>query len=387
MEALYNQLHGRGRNQKHSLEDRLRVIDAVKVHGNNATARALGLRKSIVSAWVASELWVRRVSPAARRKLYRLPKGFKDTHAPATAHADAPPTSSKEEKAAMVRTRARFPEQERVLAGWIDARRAAELAVSGTLARQVMLSLVSEAAPSMDPAGQRNAAKFMASGRWMRGFMKRVGFSHRVIGSFEKATRENTITVPLPVRSLAPPEELLTARVKDMAAESRSKSACRAKADEVLREVVERGPDGGLDDASEPKVGNFRRFLSKRLRKKGIPARRIWNMDEVPMRFDMLAQRTLDRTGVERVAVKKAGGTMTSFTVVLTAGMGGRKMKPILIFRDTWKDPLRAVRERRALEAALRQKGINVHVAFQRKGWMDERVSPDSSLTPRPLTP
>ena len=349
------------------------------------TARDLNLRVGMVRDWVQTEPWVRRVPAEARERLYRLPRCFKDTHAPASPSPASMTRSTMQERDAMARERANFLEQEERLARWIDAKRAAGFPVSRIDARQVMLSIVSEDAAAMGPAQARLAGRFRASEEWAASFMRRFGFSNRTVGSTEKSSRRTVVAVPLPVQNLVPVEELLTRREMECREALLSLEQCQAAANQVLLELNERARGDELNVEGEPMVGDFRRHVAERAVAEGITADRIWNMDEVPMRYDMLKKKPLERKDKKRVVIQTSGGETESFTVMLRAGMSGRKGKPILIFRDSCKDPdgtgsRHARLLKNNLERQLRERDIQVQVAFQKKAWVNEKVMLDDFL-------
>ena len=80
-------------------------------------------------------------------------------------------------------------------------------------------------------------------------------------------------------------------------------------------------------------VTNFRQFVSRRKDELNIQADRVFNMDEVPMSFDVPYSRTVDATGAESIPVSTTGHEKTGFTVVLACSESGKKLKPMVIFQ------------------------------------------------------
>ena len=81
-------------------------------------------------------------------------------------------------------------------------------------------------------------------------------------------------------------------------------------------------------------------------------------MDETPMNFDMLGNKTVDFKGARTVNVKSTGHERTRFTVVLACMADGTKLKPMVIFKCKRKPKITF------------PPGVLVH--FHEKGWMDE---------------
>ena len=81
-------------------------------------------------------------------------------------------------------------------------------------------------------------------------------------------------------------------------------------------------------------------------------------MDETPINFDMLGNKTVDFKGVRTVNVKSTGHEKTRFTVVLACMADGTQLKPMVISKRTTKPKITFP--------------PNVLVHFHKKGCMDE---------------
>uniref|UniRef100_A0A5S6QHM3 DDE-1 domain-containing protein n=1 Tax=Trichuris muris TaxID=70415 RepID=A0A5S6QHM3_TRIMR len=81
-------------------------------------------------------------------------------------------------------------------------------------------------------------------------------------------------------------------------------------------------------------------------------------MDETPLTFDMLCNKTVDTKGVKSVVVRSTGHEKTRFTVVLSCLADGTKLKPMVIFK----------RKRKPKNTF--PPGVFVH--YHENGWMDE---------------
>lgn len=57
-------------------------------------------------------------------------------------------------------------------------------------------------------------------------------------------------------------------------------------------------------------------------------------MDETPVYFDMASDKTYTDMGAKDVLVNTSGYDKLRFTVVLTVTASGRKLKPMLIFKN-----------------------------------------------------
>ncbi|GFV07408.1 hypothetical protein TNCV_1737661 [Trichonephila clavipes] len=59
----------------------------------------------------------------------------------------------------------------------------------------------------------------------------------------------------------------------------------------------------------------------------------IFNMDEVPLSFDIPPTRIVDVQGASSIPINTTGNERTSFTVVLCCAANGLKLPPVLIFK------------------------------------------------------
>ncbi|GFX48072.1 HTH CENPB-type domain-containing protein [Trichonephila clavipes] len=58
----------------------------------------------------------------------------------------------------------------------------------------------------------------------------------------------------------------------------------------------------------------------------------IGNMDETPVTFDMIGNKTIDMKGTKTTHIKTTGDEKSHFTVVLSL-LSGTKLKPMVIFK------------------------------------------------------
>ena len=108
----------------------------------------------------------------------------------------------------------------------------------------------------------------------------------------------------------------------------------------------------------DQKVTNFHKFVIGMRQKYNFPLSNIGNMDETPMNFDMISNRTVERKGVKTVQLRSTDHEKTRFTVVLTCMADGTKLKPLVIFKRITTPKIKF------------PPGIFIH--FHVKGWMDE---------------
>jgi hypothetical protein len=100
-----------------------------------------------------------------------------------------------------------------------------------------------------------------------------------------------------------------------------------------FRKPSEVKPDASLSLAViDHIICNFWRNIVQQRKDFNIPLSRIINIDEVPVWFDALPQKVLDKIGVKRAFVKTNGRTRLRFTVVLAIRADGGKLPPLIIF-------------------------------------------------------
>ncbi|GFT92182.1 pogo transposable element with KRAB domain [Trichonephila clavipes] len=59
----------------------------------------------------------------------------------------------------------------------------------------------------------------------------------------------------------------------------------------------------------------------------------IGNMDETPVKFDMIGNKTIDMNGTKMIPIKTTGHEKSHFTVVLSCLADGTKLKTMVIFK------------------------------------------------------
>lgn len=90
------------------------------------------------------------------------------------------------------------------------------------------------------------------------------------------------------------------------------------------------------------------------------PINLIINMDETPMFFDMVPEQTISKKGVKEVRVHSSGAQKKKLTVTLTCTGDGRMLPALVIFKGKRKLKFKTPEY--------------VHVAVQKKGWMDSEL-------------
>ncbi|WKX97180.1 hypothetical protein Q1695_013110 [Nippostrongylus brasiliensis] len=79
------------------------------------------------------------------------------------------------------------------------------------------------------------------------------------------------------------------------------------------------------------KCTNFRKFVQNE--SLHISPHNIGNVDEVPVPFDIVYGRTVDKRGADAVKIDSTGHEKSNFTVVLSVTAAGEKLRPMIIFR------------------------------------------------------
>ena len=103
------------------------------------------------------------------------------------------------------------------------------------------------------------------------------------------------------------------------------------------------------------KVDSFFKYVIDLRKEYDLSLGDIGNMDETPMFFDMVGNRTVDVKGKNTVNVNKA-----NFITILACLADGTKLKPTVVFK------------RKTMPKEKLPSNISVYV--QEKGWVDETV-------------
>ena len=86
----------------------------------------------------------------------------------------------------------------------------------------------------------------------------------------------------------------------------------------------------------------------------------IINMDETPMYFDIVPERTVTKKGVREVRVRSSGAEKKRLMVTLSCAGNGKMLPALAIFKGKRKLKFRCPED--------------VHVVVQKKGWMDSEL-------------
>ena len=108
------------------------------------------------------------------------------------------------------------------------------------------------------------------------------------------------------------------------------------------------------------KVDSFFKYVIDLRKEYDFSLGDIANMDETPMFFDMVGNRTVDVKGKNTVSVKTTGSDKAHFTTILACLADGTKLKPAVVFK------------RKTMPKEKLPSNISVYV--QEKGWVDETV-------------
>ena len=117
------------------------------------------------------------------------------------------------------------------------------------------------------------------------------------------------------------------------------------------------------------KITSFQKFVIRHRQTNKYALACIGNMDETPITFNMLSNRTVNKIGEKTVLVKTTGHEKAKYTVALGCMADGTKLKPIVIFK------------RKTMPKEKFPKGVLVHVHQRMDGWM--RMDAISGLTKR----
>lgn len=113
-----------------------------------------------------------------------------------------------------------------------------------------------------------------------------------------------------------------------------------------------------LPGSYETDVTSFREFIGRNRRRQDPSY--IMNMDETPLYFDNVPNRTVEQVGAKSVKVRTTGGEKKRCTVVLGITHTGEFMKTMVIFKGKRKLKL--------------NHPDNIIVRVQEKGWMNEQL-------------
>ena len=226
----------------YSVEQKRVVITYALQCGRNAAARHFELDGAMVGRWIkASKNW----TDGTKGDSKRVGSGRK----------------------------AFYPEAEKKLYTWVIEQRKKALAVTFVTVRLTMFEILKE--PDM-VALYGDQIDFIATFRWLTGFMKRYNLALR---------RRTRISQKLPEQT----EELLA---------------------------------------------NFRRFIIRLRVKNSIELCNIFNMDETPVWFDMAGNITVNPKGEKTVHIRGTGNEKNRFTVVLTCAAGKKLVNLIILEKN-----------------------------------------------------
>ena len=85
---------------------------------------------------------------------------------------------------------------------------------------------------------------------------------------------------------------------------------------------------------AKEKVVKFHKFLINLFKRNQYEPRNIFNMDEMPMCFNMIGSTTLEPTGADTMLIQTNGADKKGFTAVLTAIADGIMVVPTINFKE-----------------------------------------------------
>ncbi|GBB97766.1 hypothetical protein RclHR1_03060023 [Rhizophagus clarus] len=109
-------------------------------------------------------------------------------------------------------------------------------------------------------------------------------------------------------------------------------------------------------------VKNFHRFVIRLRVKNSIEPCNIFNMDEMPVWFDMAGNITINPKGEKTVYIRGTGNEKNWFTVVLICAADGTKLPLICIFKRKFLAMMVFDSFRGHLEKSVKQKFNDNHV-------------------------
>ncbi|GFY33078.1 pogo transposable element with KRAB domain [Trichonephila clavipes] len=115
-----------------------------------------------------------------------------------------------------------------------------------------------------------------------------------------------------------------------------------------------------LPDDWGKKSDDFLTFCKQIIVENNFTEDLIFNMDEVPLSFDIPPTMTVDVQGASSIPINTTGNERTSFTVVLCCAANGLKLPLMLIFK------------RKTLPKENFPKGVEIRV--NENGWMNEQI-------------
>ena len=87
-----------------------------------------------------------------------------------------------------------------------------------------------------------------------------------------------------------------------------------------------------LPNDSEMKK-SFIEYTRELIEKINFSPNEIFNMDEVPIAFDVPPSQTVDKVGANSIPIITTGHERNCFTMVLACSADGQKLPPLIIFK------------------------------------------------------
>lgn len=95
----------------------------------------------------------------------------------------------------------------------------------------------------------------------------------------------------------------------------------------------------------------------------------IFNMDETPICFEMIARTTVEKIGEKSVNVRSFGSDRNRITVFLCIGANGYKAPPLLIFKGK-----KGAKKELELRKNFHVQNKRIYVLCQENSWADSQV-------------
>ena len=111
----------------------------------------------------------------------------------------------------------------------------------------------------------------------------------------------------------------------------------------------------------EEKVSSFLNFVKNERLEDEYENKYIVNMDETPVFFDLVPNRTVEQTGKKSMVIRTSGSDKRHVTVILAVAANGEVLPTVIIFKG--KRALKDIKSR-----------DDIIVMVQEKAWVDESV-------------
>jgi len=354
-------------------------------------ASKYGISASTIWRWVLSEdLLKEQQEQVGNMNSRRLPRGKSMVYGGRKAPSPWPPMQDSLEDVTVnvngrpfktqfhpdTVSKCEYPAEEAELYRWFVNQRNAGIAVSCTMLRRIMLSLVQDslmifAHVATNPLNSSRVVekreKFKASSGWLAGFFERYNLSVQIVTTLRTATLKNNKNCKTRVDDLVEWKLLPDATPRNRPNKNRRKA---------FRTCLVPDPNHAREETKVEK--EFKKFLTNAYDNNNFTRATVWNMDETRLYFDMPPKTTVHFRNAQPVVVATTGNSDTGFSVALTCSADGALLKPMVIFKGSRTGPLSKTEPAKIAAACGGEDKIKV--IFTPKAAMDEQVMLDEYL-------